>query len=602
MPRLVLCCSLFLLISPLVSVAMGRTYHVSPDGAADASGDKGHPLRTVQQAASKMGPGDVCVVHAGNYRETVRPVRSGEPDKPIRFVAARGEAVIISGTEVVEGWERRADGVVLATVGHRVDQVLVNGRLQTLARFPNASDDPWKLQTIRLEGDALSVNAAALKQPAGAWKGATLWAMGSRGWVAGTATVASSRPERLTLESKVPFWSKGKATGYVEGVAAAFDQPGEWVQQEDKLMLRLPDSVDSAPPTIEVTRRRWAFDLSDRSHIEISGIGFVAASVNMDGATYCLVDGCRFRLASFRRDIRGGFNRDKGMSIESGGLGVVLGGANNTIRDSVVAYCVGDGVSVYGKDNRVENCVVHDCNLSASDCAPIDVTGHGHVVTGCTVFNAGRSGILHRKLAAGRIEHNHIHHVGLMTNDLGGTYAFTTKGGGTVIAWNRIHDVRCHTGVGIYIDNICDDHLIHHNLVHDCQNSGIRINTPAKNILVYHNTLTRNGNAMAYWGRNNRDQTGVKVVNNIFTEAMSLGEGATAQHNYQGDAPGFVDPKSGDFRLTDGSPAVDKGTVVDGVTGQFTGDAPDLGCYERGAEPWPTGSTLPRKQWDETGW
>jgi hypothetical protein len=263
---------------------------------------------------------------------------------------------------------------------------------------------------------------------------------------------------------------------------------------------------------------------------------------------------------------------------------------------------MGDGISVYGENNRVENCVVHDCNLSASDCAPVDLTGRGHIVTGCTVFNAGRSGILHRKLAAGRIEHNHIHDVGLMTNDLGGTYTFTTKGGGTVIAWNRIHDVPCHTGVGIYIDNICEDHLIHHNLVYDCQNSGIRINTPAKRILVYHNTLTRNGNAMAFWGRNNRDQTGVKVANNIFTERLSLGDNAVAHDNYEGDEPGFADPDHDDFMLASGSPAIDKGVAIDGVTGTVEGKAPDLGCFERGAKPWQAGSTLPKAIWDEAGW
>ena len=119
---------------------------------------------------------------------------------------------------------------------------------------------------------------------------------------------------------------------------------------------------------------------------------------------HCKIDGCRVRFASLDRIMKGGFNRDRGFGPELEGLGVVLGGSGNVIRDSIVAYCIGDGISAYGRDNRIENCVIHDCDISASDCAPINCTGTGHRIIGCTMYNAGRSGIVHRKLRHGRIE------------------------------------------------------------------------------------------------------------------------------------------------------------------------------------------------------
>lgn len=46
-------------------------------------------------------------------------------------------------------------------------------------------------------------------------------------------------------------------------------------------------------------------------------------------------------------------------------------------------------------------------------------------------------------------------------------------------------------------------------------------------------------------------------------------------------SPQFVDAADRDFRLTSGSPAVDRGVVVPGVTEGYTGAAPDLGRFER---------------------
>jgi len=427
---------------------------------------------------------------------------------------------------------------------------------------------------------------------------------GRKGWVFGSAPIEGSNGNALHLSEKIPFWSKGSGKLLLTGVLAALDAQREWHQQDGQLYVWAPDDADPNELVVEATRRRWAFDLTERAHIEIQGLRIFAASINMEGAEHCTVDGCRIRHASFDRSIRGGFNRDKGMNADSEGLGVVVGGRNNTIRNSVVAYCIGDGISVYGTNNTAENCVVHDCNLSASDCAPVNCTGRGHVVRNCTLFNAGRSVLLHRRLKQGRIEHNEIFNAGLMTGDLGATYTFQTDGEGTVIAFNRVHDVRCHTGVGIYIDNASPNHLVHHNLCYNVTDCGIRLNTPTRDVLLYNNTLCQNGKSLAWWGsRGNNDQQGVKVINNILTDSVSLGEGAISRSNYTDKDPGFLDPQNNDFRLRPNSPCIDAGELIEGITGRHVGKAPDLGCFEQGAAPWTAGSTLPREIWDtSTGW
>lgn len=211
--------------------------------------------------------------------------------------------------------------------------------------------------------------------------------------------------------------------------------PATWIHDNGILYLWPPDGVNPNTLTVEVARRRWAFDLTERSHVEIEGMEIFAAAVTMDRSRSCSADGLRIVWPCAQNDIRGGFNRDRAMNASSDGLGIVVGGTNNTVRNSVIAYSTGDGVSVFGTSNTVENCVIHDCNLSASDCAPVVCTGIGHAIRRNTLFNGGRSIVVHRYLESGRIESNHLHHAGLLSNDLGMTYTYQTDGHGTVIAY-----------------------------------------------------------------------------------------------------------------------------------------------------------------------
>ena len=55
--------------------------------------------------------------------------------------------------------------------------------------------------------------------------------------------------------------------------------------------------------------------------------------------------------------------------------------------------------------------------------------------------------------------------------------------------------------------------------------------------------------------------------------------------------PLFVNPSAGGlgFRLQSGSPAIDAGTVITGVTDIYAGSSPDIGAYEYGGTEWKTG-------------
>jgi alpha-L-arabinofuranosidase len=91
-----------------------KTYHVNrsdPRSSDENPGTEAQPFRTINRAAKAVKPGERIWIHAGVYRELVRPRVGGEaPDKMIAYEAAPGEQVIIKGSRVVESrWERSVD-------------------------------------------------------------------------------------------------------------------------------------------------------------------------------------------------------------------------------------------------------------------------------------------------------------------------------------------------------------------------------------------------------------------------------------------------------------------------------------------------------------
>jgi len=92
----------------------GITYHVSqaPNASDENPGTAEAPFRTVSHAAQIAQPGDTVLVHAGIYRECVRPVRGGTgPDNMITYQAAPGEKVILRGSELFSPqWQPVVEG------------------------------------------------------------------------------------------------------------------------------------------------------------------------------------------------------------------------------------------------------------------------------------------------------------------------------------------------------------------------------------------------------------------------------------------------------------------------------------------------------------
>jgi len=111
--KLILLVAIFIaVIIPGFSDIMAREIHVAKTGSDSASGSRDNPLLTINKAALIARPGDIVTVHAGTYREWVKPPRGGAGENErITYRAATGEKVLIKGSERISKWTDQSNGV-----------------------------------------------------------------------------------------------------------------------------------------------------------------------------------------------------------------------------------------------------------------------------------------------------------------------------------------------------------------------------------------------------------------------------------------------------------------------------------------------------------
>ena len=118
-------------------LVMGRVlaaeYYVTPTGNDFNTGTKAQPWATLEKAAT-AGAGDTVYLGAGTYREVLRPGKSGEAGKPVRFVALPREKVVLSGAEPLAGaWQQHQGNIYKLQTKLKFIQLFVDGKMIVVA-------------------------------------------------------------------------------------------------------------------------------------------------------------------------------------------------------------------------------------------------------------------------------------------------------------------------------------------------------------------------------------------------------------------------------------------------------------------------------------
>jgi hypothetical protein len=617
------------------------SWYVATTGLDVNPGTLALPFRTIQKAALLAQPGDTVFIRQGVYRETITPARSGASGAPITFTSYNGEAVTISGADPIpaSAWTAYNSTIYRANMPWTLgdgNQVFVDGAMMNEARFPNSSLDvshPTKLSVTGFSYSGpynnlqVTVQNPALTQPAGYWVGATInITMGFYQWVQSSWTVTASAPGSVTFVADLldqpggttptvylptqldPFWLSKKFS--------ELDAPGEWFREptNSTLYLQTPASDNPASHTVEVKSRINAFDLSNRSYINVTNLGLFASTITTnENSTHVTLDSLNAKYVSQSTDLSTLWVSQ----MET--TGIQLKGAYSLIENSTIAYSSGNGILLMGNYSRAINNVIHDVDYMATDAAPI-CTGnvYGAVYppfTGLeigynTIYNAGRSGIQFARAQASRIDHNLVYNVLIQGVDGGGLYTIQQNGQGTRIDHNVVHDLVSNPipgfigwTTGIQIDDDSQNYVIDHNVT---WNSiiGIMFNPSYTNISLYNNTIDAQFYSIGAWTSHWANSVMV-LENNIFLEPIAWDDQAdhwtgwspqVSQRNNLlapfdgGSDPRVVDAVNHNYELQPTSPAVHAGVPIPNYTDGYTGPAPDLGAYPLGQAPWPVGA------------
>lgn len=86
-------------------------YYVNGSVDKSGTGAQDAPFKTIQEAAAIAVAGDEVLVAPGIYREHVNPQNGGTEDAPIIYRSEQKGAAVITGAEVICGWQRHAGDV-----------------------------------------------------------------------------------------------------------------------------------------------------------------------------------------------------------------------------------------------------------------------------------------------------------------------------------------------------------------------------------------------------------------------------------------------------------------------------------------------------------
>lgn len=590
--------------------AAGHTYYVNGTAGNDSgSGAQDSPWKTIGKAAEAAQPGDSVIIAGGTYRETVDITTKGTETAPVTFKAAEGEDVLITGTDLIDGFRPESqDGgpIYVADVslaeGMTADelQLFENGNVMWEARWPNVdADDTIMFPTLAMmkEGTIYAGNEATIVDNELLdvdYTGTKIWALGGLKWIAWTADVTGydSATKSIGINGLIGGNAYDPVPGneyYLYGSKGLLDADGEWWYDEANQKLYVYSS-DGTPEGIEIKNRKVGMKLTGASSVKVQDINFEGCTVIMDAeSSDNELDGIHATYISHKN------NYKKGSEVPPyGGRGIEICGTNNILKNSTLQYTSNSMVYMEGNGNQLINNYLSDGGYIASWNGMVYMNGANLVVSHNTITNAARTGIYFEKVGRMKdclIQYNDVSNAGVLTADTAGIYMVNVDGGGTEIRYNKVHDITCTTGMGIYLDNATSNFLVHHNVVWNTVNP-YWFNVPSNNNLMFNNTgakvtgdeLNQTGSAFA------KDVTGDKFFNNVI--GISKGSGFIVEETaniWNATSDMFVDQENNDFRLKEGAIAIDNGVSISGITGNMTGEAPDCGAYEFGEEDFKVG-------------
>lgn len=526
--------------------------HVAPNGddklhgtlaAVDTKAMDG-PVATLARArdlvreARKAGAGPRAniILRAGTYYldSTLQLDKqdSGTASAPTVITGYGKEHPTISGGWRVTSYAKYRGSILSADIdptrfkGRRVQQIFIDGKAQTLARYPNV--DPahpisggWAYVAGALAWNQVnrsndSKRLLAMKeQDIRRWptiEGAEIFVFPRYNWINDIIPIESVDHTGLVkLKWDASYDIRPGDRYYVQNLFAELDSPGEWYFDPKQTRLFFwPKSQLTSKSNIVISDIETLVSITNALHIEIRGLNFEVA----EGSAIKLVDASDCAVAA---------NTIKHVGLKGRGTYAiaVTGGENDRIVGNDISNVGGTGILLSGGNIKelkaaghvAENNYIHHAGEVYKQGVGIELAGVGNIVRNNLIHDLPRMGIL----VGGNdhlIEFNRIHHTNLETADSGAIY---TSGRdwlsprGVVIRGNEIVDTvgfgydfqnrRWKTNYftfGIYLDDDSSGVDIVGNIIGRASWAGVFVRSGSYNHII-NNIIFDNGQDQVFF-------------------------------------------------------------------------------------------------------
>ncbi|WP_328472848.1 RICIN domain-containing protein [Streptomyces sp. NBC_00448] len=461
-------------------------------------------------------------------------------------------------------------------------------------------------------------------------------------WVTTTSTVSAGNLDgtnktlRLTFpNSDSPEMIGGSSPKFrLVGKKSFLRAPDQWFYDAGSKQLFMWAADGKAPQNVSAKKRNYGFDLDGRSSIVVDGIKLFGTTIRTDDSssdiTLSRIDATylsEWQTTQYRSDLpyagiyAGNHRADSGIQLH---------GRDNELLDSHIRYSGGAGVSLKGSGQVIRDNLITDAAYNGTYSAAITVEDgiQSSAIVHNTMRSTGRDMINLNTNAypnAGydlRIAYNDMSDYARIGQDLGAIYVCCDTSLRGRIDHNTIHNPS-QVGNGLHFDNGTIDVNVDHNVIWGLGSNSVggygvaqggwsaghdlpylkgsytnnTIVTPDRStIFNYYATAAQVANTTA---RNNildgdkpADQSYAYIAGGTPNESNDLATKYSQNPAANTPAPGYTDFAANDFTLAPGSPAIDAGTPVAGVTDGYAGAAPDQGAYEAGQATWLSGCTF----------
>jgi len=539
--------------------APGKVFYVAPTGSDTADGTQRKPFRTLEKArdavrslkqshSGKMPEGGVKIMIAGGdypWEQTLKLTSedSGTAAMPIVYQVDPSQSAIFHGGVQITAWRPisdaklrgklkagirdrvlQADLKVLgvkdlgdATAIRRCPELFVDGKPQTLARWPNEGfvktgtilgKDTFKVWG-RIDGCRDGKFRYVEDRP-GQWldePDVRLYGYWFWDWFEEFQKVASIDPDARIFTLSRPYSNYGYRKDqryYALNVFRELDTDGEWYldRRTATVYWLAPEAIDVSKAEIVLSLFDLPFiTMTDVEHVILRGLTLQEGrgnGIHIRGGADCLAANCTVqRLGGDAIVIQGGEHHG------------IFGCTMHTLGCGGMRVAGGDRQTLTPGRHFVENCRVFDISRLKRTYAPaVHLDGCGNRIAH-NLFENIPSSALRIEGNDHLIELNIIRNVVRESDDQGGLDMFGNPlYRGVVIRWNRWSDIgggTQHGAAGVRLDDMISGVAVYGNVFERCgavNFGGVQIHGGKENLVegnLFVDCLA--GISFSHWGQ-----------------------------------------------------------------------------------------------------